>query len=628
MELCYNMHSTMCTESLDAILTRAGERPKALTHAELAFLLGLTQAADLEALFAAARAVKQASCGRGIAVRGLIEAGNICAKDCYYCGIRKSNASVNRYALTIDEIYAAALEAQRQGFASVVIQSGELESEVHTAFIEDALRKLAPLNLGITLSLGEQSEETYARWRAAGASRYLLRIETSNRELYAKLHPASCDWSRRADCLKALRRTGYQVGTGVMCGLPGQTLDDLARDIQFFGDLDVDMIGMGPYIPHEAAPLVGEIPSAEARFCLGLKMIAVTRLYLHDVNIAAATALQALDPHGRRKGILAGANVLMPNVTAANYRQNYNLYAGKPQTMEDLENFPEPILYRQLGDSRHFNRQRKAAVINDFSSFGRCSLAVTLPILSAMRVQCCSVPTAIFTNHTGFEHFSWVDFTEHMDAYIRDWQATGLRFDAIATGFLGSVRQIDFVKRFVAAFREPWTTVIVDPVMGDNGQLYPTYDPSLPAKMRELLGIADVITPNLTEACVLAGRTYDPAMSDAELDAMCRDLTQSRVSRVVISGISRGDEMMNFVYERGQAPALVFAPRVGPDRSGTGDVFSSVILGDLVHGVPFTEAVRHAAVFVEKAMVRTTALNLPKNYGLAIEDVLGELIVP
>ncbi len=616
----------MSAGRLDEILARAQAKAKALTCADMVYLLGLTQPADLEALFATARAVKQASCGRGIAVRGLIEAGNICAKDCYYCGIRKSNASVNRYTLTADEIYAAALEAQRQGFASVVIQSGEIESEAHTAFVEEALRKLAPLNLGITLSLGEQSEATYARWRAAGASRYLLRIETSNQELYRKLHPVACDWTRRVDCLKALRRTGYQVGTGVMCGLPGQTLDDLARDIQFFGDLDVDMIGMGPYIPHEAAPLDGEIPSADARLLLGLKMIAVTRLYLHDVNIAAATALQALHPNGRRQGVLAGANVLMPNVTAANYRQNYNLYDGKPQTMEDLEDFPEPILYRQLGDSRHFNRQRKAAVINDFSSFGRCSLAVMLPILSALKVQCCSVPTAIFTNHTGFAHFSWVDFTDHMEAYIRDWQATGLRFDAIATGFLGSVRQIDFVKRFVSAFREPWTTVIVDPVMGDNGQLYPTYDPSLPVKMRELLAVADVITPNLTEACVLAGRTYDPEMSDAELGAICRDLTQSRVNRVVISGLSRGDQMMNFVYERGKSPELVLAPRLGPDRSGTGDVFSAVIVGELVQGVPFVEAVRRAAIFVEKAVARTVALNLPKPYGLAFEEVLGELI--
>ncbi len=618
----------MCAGRLDTILSRAQAKAKALTCEELVFLLGLTQPEEVEALFAAARAVKQASFGRGIAVRGLIEASNLCAKDCYYCGIRKSNASVERYTLTAEEIYAGALAAQQQGFASVVIQSGELESEAHTAFIESVLQKLAPLKLGITLSLGEQSEETYARWKAAGASRYLLRIETSNRELYAKLHPATCDWERRVECLRALRRTGYQVGTGVMCGLPGQTLTDLARDIAFFGELDVDMIGMGPYIPHPRAPLAGAIPSAEVRFLLGLKMIAVTRLYLHDVNIAAATALQALDPHGRRKGIQAGANVLMPNVTAPNYRQNYNLYAGKPQANEALEDFGEPILYHQRGDSRHFNRQRKAAVINDFSSFGRCSLTVALPILSAMKVQCCSVPTAIFTNHTGFPDFSWVDFTDHMAAYIRDWQATGLRFDAIATGFLGSVRQIDFVKRFVAAFREPWTTVIVDPVMGDHGKLYPTYDPSLAAQMRELLAVADVITPNLTEACVLAGRDYDPAMSDADLEAMCRKLTQSRVNRVVISGLSRGNEMVNFVYERGKAPELVLSPRLGPDRAGTGDVFSSVIIGDLVQGVAFADAVRHAVQFVTAALTRTIALGIPNNHGLALEEVLGALIVP
>ncbi len=271
------------------------------------------------------------------------------------------------------------------------------------------------------------------------------------------------------------------------------------------------------------------------------------------------------------------------------------------------------------------NRQRKAAVVNDFSSFGRCSLAVTLPILSALRVQCCSVPTAIFTNHTGFPQFSWTDYTDHMGDYIKDWQAIGLTFDAIATGFLGSTHQIDFVRRFVEAFRTPRTTVVVDPVMGDYGRLYPTYDESLAASMRELLDVADVLTPNLTEACVLAGRPYDPAISDAALADLAAELTSRHATRVVISGLSRGPDLINFIYERGQSPQVIAAPKLGSDRSGTGDVFSSVIVGDLVRGVPFARAVRHAADFVSAAVARTLEMGLPATDGLAIEEVLDQL---
>ncbi len=338
---------------------------------EIASLLALTDAEELAALFAAARDVKRRVFEKGIAVRALVEAGNVCAKDCFYCGIRKSNAALARYTLSADEIVAAAEEAKVLGYASLVIQSGEIESPAHTHFIEEVLTRLRPLDLGITLSLGEQTEEVYARWRAAGATRYLLRIETSNRELYARLHPASCDWARRLECLRALRRTGYQVGTGVMCGLPGQTLEDLADDVLFFADEDVDMIGMGPYIPHEAAPLAGVIPSSEERLLLGLKMIAAARLVLPDINIAAATALQALADDGRERGILAGANVLMPNVTATRWRASYRLYDGKPALDETaassrarldarLAAIDEELLYDRRGDSLHFARRTAA----------------------------------------------------------------------------------------------------------------------------------------------------------------------------------------------------------------------------------------------------------------------------
>lgn len=332
-------------------------------------IVGLLASERAEDLFAAAYAEKIRLCGKGVSVRGLVEAGNVCAKDCLYCGIRKSNAAVKRYQLSADEIVAAAGISKAMGYRSLVIQSGEIESEAHTRFIEEVLERLRPLELGVTLSLGEQTEEVYARWRAAGATRYLLRIETSNPDLYARIHPADCSWTRRVACLRALRRTGYQVGTGVMCGLPGQTLEDLARDILFYREMDVDMIGMGPYIPAPGTPLAARVQGAPSvaydPLELGLRMIAATRLVLGDVNIAAATALQALADDGRERGVLAGANVIMPNVTDVAYRRSYQLYANKPCLDENAERsraaldrrlaaIGEHLLYDRLGDSRHF----------------------------------------------------------------------------------------------------------------------------------------------------------------------------------------------------------------------------------------------------------------------------------
>jgi len=357
-------------QNLDSLLAKAAEQPRAISTDEMALLLSLSAPDDINRLYSAAHSIKLRCCGIGVSVRGLVEAGNVCAKDCLYCGIRKSNSSIQRYSLTTDEIVAAAEESKALGYASLVIQSGEIESETHTRFIEEVLHRIAHLDLGVTLSLGEQTEETYARWREAGATRYLLRIETSNPTLYAALHPAECSWRRRVECLRSLRRTGYQVGTGVMCALPGQGMHDLARDIEFYGELDADMIGMGPYIPHPDTPLASsapELPKAE-RLALGLKMIAVTRLYLHDVNIAAATALQALADDGREQGVMAGANVIMPNVTETRFRRAYQLYAGKPCLDEQaslcrmclerrLASVGEKLLFGQRGDSPHYHRR-------------------------------------------------------------------------------------------------------------------------------------------------------------------------------------------------------------------------------------------------------------------------------
>jgi len=353
-------------------LTRAMNAPGSFTRETIAELLSLTKPTDIAQLHAAAYAVKVLHSGKVVSLRGIIEMGNVCTKNCFYCGIRRENNHVERFQLDEAAILRSAQSCIDMGYGSIVLQSGEIESEAHTAFIERLLQNITARSggqLGITLSLGEQSADTYARWRAAGAHRYLLRIETSNPILYAKLHPADHSFERRVECLRRLRTSNYQVGSGVMCALPGQTLDDLAGDILFFREMDLDMIGMGPYIPHHDTPLGRNFPVtpdyAAEHLRLALNMIAVTRLFLHDVNIAATTALQALAEDGREQGILAGANVIMPNVTDTQYRDKYQLYENKPCLDENseqcrsclarrIEKIGETINWRQRGDSPHY----------------------------------------------------------------------------------------------------------------------------------------------------------------------------------------------------------------------------------------------------------------------------------
>ena len=314
-------------------LKRAEKGPSGLSRDEIAALLAADDPASEASLFAAARSVKESVGKTETLPRGLIECSNVCAKDCLYCGIRKSSASVRRYRLAEEEVRALVDEARRRGYPAVAFQAGEVESEANTSYYERLVAYASPLE--VTLSLGEQTEEVYRRWKAAGALRYLIRIETSNRELYAKLHPAECSYDRRLDCIRTLKRLGYVTGSGVMIGLPGQTVADLADDIVFFGRERLDMVGMGPYIPHPDTPLGrgGETPPplvGEPLLRLALRMIAVTRLYLHGVNIVAATALEALDPAaGRVRGIAAGANVVMPVLTPSEVRSGYDLYPGK-----------------------------------------------------------------------------------------------------------------------------------------------------------------------------------------------------------------------------------------------------------------------------------------------------------
>lgn len=349
---------------------------KELTKEDIILLLQSNEV-DRNKLYAKAAAVKEQYVGRKVYFRGLIELSNICRKNCFYCGIRVGNSNVIRYNLSDEEVVEAAKFAWENRYASIAIQTGEVDSDAFTDRITNLLKKInAATNgeLGITLSMGEQTEDTYRKWFENGAIRYLLRIETSNRELYAKLHPQNKahDFDVRVECLKSLRRVGYQVGTGVMIGLPFQTLDHLAEDLLWIKAMDIDMVGMGPYIEHPDTPLYkykDMLLPLEERFNLALKMIAILRIMMKDINIAAPTALQAIDSLGREKGIKVGANVVMPNITPGMYRNDYKLYDNKPcvdDAADDCKKCLEArihltgdeIGYGEHGNSRHY-RDRK-----------------------------------------------------------------------------------------------------------------------------------------------------------------------------------------------------------------------------------------------------------------------------
>ena len=355
---------------LDAILKRA-LGGAVLTISELEFLLSLDDPAMCEELYSAANELKLREVGRGVYLRGLIETSNICVRNCLYCGIRKGNTNVRRYEFTLDEIVAGAKLAAGFGYGAAVLQGGERSDAGFVEFVTEAVRRISelPNAPALTLSFGEQTLDTYRKWREAGAVRYLLRIETTDPGLYAALHPEGTLEERKA-ALGRLREAGFQVGTGVMIGLPGQTTAMLARDVEFFRAVDADMIGMGPWIPHHETPLGIAHPGTHAdtlrRLELGLKMIAATRLQLKDVNIAATTALQSISPaDGRERGILAGANVIMPNVGELEHRADYTLYDGKAGMDENAEStrrkldeslakIGEFVRYGVSGTPRHY----------------------------------------------------------------------------------------------------------------------------------------------------------------------------------------------------------------------------------------------------------------------------------
>ena len=272
------------------------------------------------------------------------------------------------------------------------------------------------------------------------------------------------------------------------------------------------------------------------------------------------------------------------------------------------------------------NNQKKIAVINDISGFGRCSIAVAMPIISAMKIQCCPVPTSIFSNHTGFPEYFFDDYTEKMPEYIAQWKKLGLEFEGITSGFLGSREQIGIVRNFIRDFRTERTTVIVDPVMGDYGKPYATYTSELCQEMKQLVEYADILTPNLTEACILTDTPYkDGHWTIKEIFAMAEKLQERGPAKVVVTGIRQGDFVANLVCEKGKELRVLRSHKVGTERSGTGDVFAAIIAADAVNGVPFDVSVKKASNFVKQCILRSEELEIPRTDGVCFEELLTTL---
>ena len=272
--------------------------------------------------------------------------------------------------------------------------------------------------------------------------------------------------------------------------------------------------------------------------------------------------------------------------------------------------------------------QKKIALINDVTGFGRCSIAVMAPIVSAMKIQAVTVPTAILSAHTQFPEYYFDDYTSKMRDYIQTYKDLNLNFDAIASGFLGSEEQVDIVIDFFKTFKKNGTFTLVDPVMGDYGRLYETYTPSLCEKMKALVHYADILTPNLTELCTLTDVKYcEKGFNDAELACMCQKLVEQGPEHIVVTGIRyNSKQIMNYVYSKGEEPRIVMVDRIGGDRSGTGDVISSIIAGMYLNGHDFYESVKKAAEFVSKCLRYCEDNNVPTHWGLCFEMYLRDLM--
>lgn len=275
-------------------------------------------------VFSLADKVRKENVGEEVHLRGLIEFSNICKRTCKYCGLRCANKELDRYRIEPDDIIFYTKKAVEMGYKTVVLQSGEDEYYSRDVLCK-VIKGIKDLDVALTLSVGERSFDDYKAFKDCGADRYLIRIETTDKELYKKMHP-NMNFENRVRCLKDLRKLGYEVGTGCLVGLPEQTINSLAEDILFFKEINADMVGIGPFIAHPHTPLK-DCPNGD--FTLALKVMALTRIMLKNINIPATTAMETLNPNGRIIALQSGANVVMPNVTTTEYRAKYEIYPNK-----------------------------------------------------------------------------------------------------------------------------------------------------------------------------------------------------------------------------------------------------------------------------------------------------------
>lgn len=275
-------------------------------------------------LFSLADKTREEYVGDEVHLRGLIEFSNICKRQCKYCGLRCEDKFIDRYRISKENIISYAEHAVNMGYKTIVLQSGE-DEYYNTDLMCEIIAGIKKLGVALTLSIGERTYEEYKAFKEAGADRYLIRIETTDKTLYNQMHP-NMDFDNRVRCLENLGRLGYEVGTGCLVGLPNQTIESLADDILFFKEINADMVGIGPFIPHPHTPLKD---SATGSFTLALKVMALTRILLKDINIPATTAMETLNPNGRIIALQSGANVVMPNVTTTEYRAKYEIYPNK-----------------------------------------------------------------------------------------------------------------------------------------------------------------------------------------------------------------------------------------------------------------------------------------------------------
>ncbi len=309
-----------------------------------------------EEIFFLADETRKKYVGDEIHLRGLIEFSNICKCSCKYCGLQATNKNIERYRISVEEVISIAKSASQTGYKTIVLQSGEdgfYTKEIICKIIEE----IKKLDVAITLSIGERSYEELKAFKDSGADRYLIRIETTDKNLYKKLHP-NMSFENRIECLKNLKKLGYEVGTGCLVGLPYQTIESLADDILFFKEIDADMVGIGPFIPHPNTCLKDE---KQGSFLLALKVMALTRIMLKDINIPATTAMETINPNGRIIALQKGANVVMPNLTTSEYQKKYEIYPNKAKINKNLNKYSDKmhLIGRTISSGYGFRDKKK-----------------------------------------------------------------------------------------------------------------------------------------------------------------------------------------------------------------------------------------------------------------------------